>query len=72
MSKMNSLQPIVWTNHEIEDLKHQIECTNSHLREITKAIENLSKVIDNTWFNLMCASLAYAVGSWFCSQIKLV
>lgn len=69
---MKPTHPIVWTNHEIEDLKRTIEYTNSHLLAITKAIENISKVIDNTWFNLMCASLAYAVGSWFCSQIKLV
>ena len=68
---MKPTHPIVWTNHEIEDLKRTIEYTNSHLLAITKAIENLSKVMDNILFNLMCVSLAYAAGSWFCSQIKL-
>ena len=69
---MKPTHPIVWTNHEIEDLMRAIEYTNSHLLPITKAIENISKVIDNTWVNLMFMAFFLNAGSWVFSQIKLV
>ena len=70
--KMKPTQPIVWTNHEVEDLTRTIEYTNGHLLAVAKAIEHISKVIDNTWVNLMFMAFFFNVGSWVFTQIKLV
>ena len=68
---MNPIQPIVWTNHEIDNLHHEIEYTNSHLLAIARNIENLSKIIDNTWVNLMFMAFFWSSGSWLISHIKM-
>ena len=72
--KMKPTQHIAWTNHEIEDLKHTMEYTNSHLLAIARNIETLSKLIDSVSFNfmLLLMALTLCVGPWFISHIKLV
>ena len=70
--KMKPIQPIVWTNHEIEDLQGEIRDCNAHLLSIARHVEHLSKVINNTWVNLLWMALSYNFASWFCSQLKLI
>ena len=66
---MNSIQPVVWTNHEITDLKHTIEYTNSHILDIARNIENLSKLLDSISTNFMLMAMLITVGPWFLSRI---
>ena len=68
---MKPIQPIVWTNHEIEDLTHTIEYTNSHLLAITKAIENLSTLLEKITINVMLFVVMLNVGPWFFCNIKM-
>ena len=68
---MKPTQPIMWTNHEIEDLKDTIQNSNTHLLAIARNIETLSKVIDNISVNVMFMALVLTLGPWFFSHVKM-